>query len=74
MKYLAYYEVIEGAGWHSSTNLNKLKGEWCVSMRIFEVEAEFDYEEFKIKEKPRYPDVASKYKLIYSEGPLIFEK
>jgi hypothetical protein len=73
MKYLGYAEVIEGGSWKLSKNLEELKGAWCFSMRIFET-PDLTQNELEKIQKPRYPKIASKYKLVYSEGSLMHEK
>lgn len=73
MNYLAYYEVIESSGFHISNDLDKLKSEWCFSMRIFEVPDTFTQEEFDTWEKPRFQKVKSTFKQIHSEGHLMHE-
>lgn len=73
MNYLAYYECLEASTFNISNDLDKLKGEWCVSMRIFEVPDDLTMEKFKELEKPRFPKVKNTYQQIYSEGHLIHE-
>ena len=73
MNYIAYYETIESSGFHISNDLDKLKGEWCFSMRIFEVPDAFTQDEFSKWEKPRFPKVKNTFKQIYSEGHLMHE-
>jgi hypothetical protein len=74
MNYLAYGEVVEGSGWINRTDLESIKGEWCISMRIFEVPDDFDFDAFIKEEKPRFKRVVDKYKLVYEDGPLMHEK
>ncbi len=73
MNYLAYGEVIEGSGWINRTDLESIKGEWCVAMRIFEVPDDFNFEAFKQEEKPRFQKVKEKYKLVHKDGFLLHE-
>ena len=73
MKYLGYAEVIEGGCFKLADTLEELKGAWRFSMRIFET-PNLTQEIFDKLEKPRYPKIAGKYKLVHSEGSLIHEK
>jgi len=72
MKYLAYYEVLEGSWFNVSDSLEELKKPWCFTMRIFETNG-LTMNEFKKMPKPRFPKVISIYKEIYSEGALMHE-
>jgi hypothetical protein len=74
MNYLMYAEVLEGAFWKVSTDLQKLKGEWSFTKRIFEVNDDLTEEEISNWERPRYPKAASVYALVYKEGELLHEK
>ena len=73
MNYLAYYEVLGSSGFYISNDLDKLKGEWCFAMRIFEVPDELTLDEFNKLEKPRFQKAKQLYKQIYTEGGLIHE-
>lgn len=74
MNYLAYYEVLESSGFSISDDLEKLKGQWCFAVRIFEIPDELTMEEFNSWEKPRFPKVKEQFKQVYSQGNLIHEK
>ena len=67
MIYLGYFEVIEASGWCLSNDLDKLKKEWSFNTRIFKVNG-LTQEEINEMPKPRYPTIAEKFKLIYSDG------
>lgn len=68
--YLAYYESVEGSGFVLHKDLEKLKGEWCITMRIFETPDLTQEELSKIK-RPILPRVKNKYKLVHSEGVIM---
>jgi hypothetical protein len=69
-----YSEILEGAGWKISENLETLKSEWCNGgKRIFDAPY-LSPEDFSKIEKPRYPKIKEKYKLVFSEGNLLHEQ
>lgn len=70
--YLGYYESLEASGFKLFNSLKEAKKPWCFNMRIFEVPG-LTQKELNSIEKPRYPKIKKKYKLIYSEGNLFHE-
>jgi len=71
--YLGYYESLEASGFKLFNSLEKAKEPWCFNMRIFEAPGLIQ-QELNSMEKPRYPKIKEKYKLVYSEGNLFHEK
>lgn len=70
MKYLGYFEVIESSGWVLSDSIDDLKGNWCFSMRIFDV-GDMTKEELDKIESPKFNRIFCKYDCVYSEGSLM---
>lgn len=75
MNYLMYAEVLEGAWFKISDNLQELKDTWQNGgKRIWEV-GDLTQEQFNTWEKPRFPKVVGAgFKLIFADRELMWEK
>lgn len=73
MMYTAYQEAIEGAAWMMDEDIDKLKAQWCFSMRIFKT-SDLTMDDLLKIEKPRYPKIKEKYELVHSLGHLMHEE
>jgi len=74
MKYLGYYESLEGSRFEIYNTLDEAKRPWCFKLVVFEVPDSFTQEELISIPKPRFPYFCNEYNIVYGDKELLHEK